>query len=213
MDRAHLLPSPRLSWVVALLTAGLLLGCGRLPSPEHTGWPPSRQVLPRMQIFVQPARPVAAFRLRAVIMPAERHASTFLDGAAISRYIQSIFLQHRVFAVLESYPSRLTEEEALAMARSRGFDLVVLPALVDLVPGEGDSPGKVAMRFRVVRAQDPVTLWDIYGEALLNPVHDQRFLIWARDGAPPPPVMAGVTAICRAAAEIVSGHPVTAVGR
>ncbi len=200
-----------LSLFMAMLA--ILGGCGRLAEqiPESRGRVGG--VVPKMQIFVAPARPVDTSGLKVLVMPAELFAPQPLNSEGISRYVQSVFLQHRVFKVLECCSTRMSEAAAVEMARQRGFDLVFFPAMVDLVPGQGDSAGFVAMRFRLVRTKEPVTIWDIYGEAALEPEHDSYFLIWKSSGSPPPPVMRGVTSILRATAEIVSGNPITAVSR
>ena len=204
-------PAATLALFLAMLA--LLGGCGGLAEQAPESWGGGGGVVPKMQIFVAPARPVDTSSLKVLVMPAELFAPQPLNSEGISRYVQSVFLQHRVFKVLECCPTRMSEAAAVEMARRRGFDLVLFPAMVDLVSGQGDSAGFVAMRFRLVRTKEPVTIWDIYGEAALEPEHDSYFLIWKSTGSPPPSVMTGVTVISRAAAEIVSGNPVTAVSR
>ncbi len=201
---------------IALFTLGivwLLAGCSGVTFPSSAQKAHSATLRPRMQLFVAPAQPVQSSRLKVILMPARVVTDQTLDPKGVSLYVQSVFLQHRVFDVLECCGEAMSESQALALAKRRGFDLVFFPSVVKVLPGQGDSPGMVAMRFRVVRASNPVTLWDIYGEADLSGAPDRYFLIWRREGVPPPPSMAGITAITRAAAQIISGNPVTSIVR
>lgn len=174
-------------------------GCARVPvGCRHVSGP----VQPRLQIYVAPATPVLPSLQKTLLFPLHldqdkaQGAQGPLWQLALSQLLQDVLLQHQAFTVVELADSWYEpREQALKTAIRRGFDFVIIGEVPVLMQPTDVSPGRIALRLKVLSTANRATIWSLYAEADLCPEPGRDLIVWEKPHRPAPSLSQGFAAL------------------
>ncbi len=180
-----------------------MCGCAG-PRPFYVH-PNVQDMKPTMQVFVAPRGLVDTRNQKALVLWANvsEEMPPAYSSEAITRCLQDIFLQYRVFLV-----TALSERNAeiggkTGYASDKGFDYIIQTDVPPMIIPVGNTPGWVGLDIKIKDARSGVTVWHIYGEVNLVPEAGNYGIFWDRPSRPAPSAAQGIISICRAAADII----------
>jgi hypothetical protein len=182
-----------------ILILNFLSGCGPTPLSLPAGDPePPR---PHLEIYVMPENPQPMDRQRVLLAPlrvAPERPEEWQDRS--SRLVEDVLVQQKVFSEIERVGPEGQQEELLALARSRGFDYVLLGELPPVIHPAGNSPGWLALDMKLVSVRDGTAAWHFYGEVDLVPVPARHSILRPTPFRPAPTVYQGLAAVVQSMA-------------
>ena len=197
----------RLSGICFALLLLLLNACS--PVARNSTLAESALPQPRLVIYIAPETPVFTNTQKVLLAPLRLSLHEAEDwGLAMTKLLQDIFLQHRVFSVTERVPqSNGSEDQMLDNAANRGFDYLMVGEVRPPVCPVGNSTGWVGLNIRIISAKNRSTIWHIYGEAYLYPEQRRHYLFYERPYRPAPSLAQGLEAVATAMANVIRLQP------
>ncbi len=195
------------------LLLALLVSCSQPPFLQPPNFPQNdRGRLPNvnLQVYIQPQRPLGLNKQTAYLTPL--YLPQHYDKALSVSYggiVQEIFLQHRIFQTLEQHKD-MERGVSTAEAKKRGFNYLMEISSPSFLTPSGNSRGWVALNLKIIRLSDETTLWHMYAEADLLPLHRGHDILFPRDYRDAPTLTEGLTAIVHKMAEVIADSETSA---
>lgn len=185
----------------------LLISCSQPPFIQPPNFPQNdigRLPNVNIQVYIQPKRPLGLARQSAYLTPLylpQRYDKAL--GISYAGIVQEVFLQHLIFQTLEQHKE---QEKGVSMPalKARGFDYLVEISSPSFLAPAGNSRGWIALNLKIIRLADETTIWHMYGEADLLPLHRGHDILFPRDYRDAPTLTEGLAAIAHKMAEIIS---------
>lgn len=106
-------------------------------------------------------------------------------GRNIAGAVHQYLLQHRFMRVVELAGSDYrSDEDAIAIGRRLGYDLVLLGSVNEFSDGGLANHSKVSISLKIIDTQTAVTLWYISGSLEARPEEMADYMLFMRDGKP-----------------------------
>jgi hypothetical protein len=195
--------------VPSLFLLALLIACSQPPFLQPPNFPQNDMGrLPdvNLQVYIQPQRPLGLGKQNTYLTPL--YLPQRYDKALTVSYagiVQDIFLQRRIFQVLEQHRD-LEKAISRAALKDRGFHYLMEISAPSFLAPAGNSRGWVALDLKLIRLADDATLWHIYGEADLIPLHRGHDILFPRDYREAPTITEGLAAIVHKMADVISSQ-------
>ncbi len=166
-------------------------------------------LVPSSSVYIQPQNPLDLSNKKLLVAPIALYSPQANQWVpAVTRMVQDIFSQERVFRVIVVGKERFeSEDQFVQYAEEQGFDYVLIGSVPPVVFPSGNTSGWVGFDMRIVSAGSGLTIWHIYGQASLQPAPTRWSILGDSPHAPAPSVSDGFTAILRQMACIINRQP------
>ena len=190
-----------------LLCVSCLAAC--TPRPVFNSAETSRLQEPKINIYLKPAGHFDMSTAR-VLMGQMRPVSlnqTERPYAAMTRLVEDIFLQSKLFAELDvAADPNLSLKRLIDLGLARRFDYIMLADASIFYPS-GNSRGWVGLDLKFIDTTDSIIIWRLYGEVDLLPRYGDgggiASMFYQRSFKKAPDPAQGLAAIARSMADLM----------
>lgn len=145
------------------------------------------------QVLVAPERTYSA-NTRIAIFSFEEPAYAPGVGRIAARYLLEALQQNELFSdvSLEEVPGDFNTVAAIATARQKQYDLIILGAVLYYIDGGNFQATSVSEQVMVleVKTAEPVTIWRAMATETAQPVLKRDYLVFTKPGRKAPPAQA-----------------------
>lgn len=169
----HLTMLFRFFWVISMpLYVSCLAACAT-PRPVFDSAATTRLPDPKINIYLKPAGRFDMTTARVLMGQMRPISLNQMEKpyAAMTRLVEDIFLQSKLFAELDvAADPNLSLERLIDLGLARHFDYIMLANASVFYPS-GNSRGWVGLDLKFIDTADSIIIWRLYGEVDLLPQH------------------------------------------
>lgn len=185
---------------IIVVTAILLCACATVDTRKTRTLPE-----PRLNVYIKPQTPYPLHEKTAKLAPImlpDGYDDTY--RRQLTELIRDVFLQHRLFKVIEiTFDKVGSREEFAKKSHADGFDFIMIIRSPDFLPASGLSHGWIAMDVLIIHAPTNTTMWHIHSETILSPQMEKDYIIFTSKFKHAPTITQGFISLISAVSNYI----------